>query len=147
MKIGAVTLSIGFMAFSIMLFYMSLDFNPGMGGDVGSGVFPRVIAGIAVACCAAIILSELKKGSMDKVLNSSVRKAIALGALVLGYVFVMEIVGFVIATPIVILMFLYIMKQRRHVVNVAFAFGLTALTYYAFGVLFHVRIPQTFLGF
>ena len=146
MKIGSIALTLGFIAISMVFFVVSRDFNPGAGGDLGSGAFPQAIATLAMICCVGIVVTEIRKGTMDKVLTNPVIKSLCLVACTLAYVFVMEIVGFIFATPIIILAYLYFLNQRSHLLNLAFSFGLTAATYYAFGILFHVRIPQSFLG-
>lgn len=125
---------------------MALDMRVGSGGDVGAGFFPRAISMAMVICGIVIIIQELRKNSQEPLINVFIIKSLLMGAVTVVYVFLMDSVGFVVLTPIYVILFLYLLQQRSAWKNIAYAIGITASVYIVFRIFFNVRLPLSFLG-
>ena len=146
MKFGSIITSLIFMIFAVVIFTQSLDLRPGVGGDVGAGFFPRAISVMIMVCGIVIIIQELRKNSGEKLLSKYVAKALLLGIMTVAYVFLMNLVGFIIVTPIYIFLFLFFINQRKWHMMAIYSVVLTASVYTVFRVILNVRLATTFLG-
>jgi len=147
MKVGSIFVSLIFMIFASVIFVQAQALGPGVGGDVGAGFFPRVISVMTIVCGIVVIVQELKKNSPEMILNAQAKIALGLGAITFAYVYLMNLIGFVIITPIFIFGFLFLLQQRRIISMVLFSVALTAGVYLVFRVALNVRLATSFLGF
>ena len=146
-KIGSIFISLIFMIFAVVIFVQAQALGPGVGGDVGAGFFPRVISIMVIVCGIVVIVQELKKNSPEIILSTQAKMALALGSITALYIFLMDIVGFVIVTPVFIFGFLFLLQQRRFFSMALFSVALTTGIYLVFRVALNVRLATSFLGF
>jgi putative tricarboxylic transport membrane protein len=147
MKSVSILGALGFISLAVVFLVTALSMPGGLGGDIGPGFFPIVLCILMIITGVVIIVQELMKKSSEIVLNAAVVKALLIGVLAVVYVFVMELVGFVVVSPIFIYAVLHVLNQRKIWLNALFAIGITAGIYLTFGVALNVRLPASFLGF
>ena len=146
MKITSILATLCFMIMAGVFFTLAGDIRPGTGGDVGAGFFPRAISIMIFVCGIVIIIGEIKKNSTEPLMNTYIRKSLLMSLLSLAYIYFMGMVGFVLLTPIYIAVLLFLIGQKKIVLNIAYSVGITAMIYLVFGMFFNVRLPTSFLG-
>jgi len=134
------------MILGAVFFVLAGDLASGSGGDVGAGFFPRAISVLMIICGISIIMGEVRKNSPELFFNSFITKSILMGLISVAYVFFMELLGFVIATPIYIFAYLLLLDQRKMLMNTLYSVCVTAVVYYVFRELLNVRLSVSFLG-
>lgn len=130
---------------SIPLFYLATKFEVafGMGYQVGPDFIPKVLLGMMMALSVKLIYDAVKKGGVtefEKVLNPQ-NLWITLG-FAFGYVVLLEIVGFVVLTPIWIAAYMYTIGMRRWQWLVGGTCVLSLFLIIVFPVLMMVPLPR-----
>ena len=147
MKIGSILSTLCFMILGAVFFVLAGDLSAGSGGDVGPGFFPRAISVLMIVCGIAIIMGELKKNSPEMFFNSYVTKSLLMGVISVAYVFLMQVIGFVLVTPVYIFAYLVLLNQKKMLINAAYSISITAAVYLVFARALNVRLAASFLGF
>jgi putative tricarboxylic transport membrane protein len=155
--------TIGFLAAGFgYLFYRTYSFSPSLlPGYPGDAFFPRWVLGFALVCCAVIIVRliweslartrnavEADGKDPDTVTFDPVQFVYII-ALVLGYIFLLPVIGFELCT----FLFLFILlitrwfgDWRSRIVKVAILSAGTAFFFYfTFVVLLNVSFPVKLL--
>jgi hypothetical protein len=130
---------------SIPLFYLATKFEVpfGMGHVVGPDLFPKVLLGLIMALSMKLIYDAVKKGAkteFEEVLNPQ-NLWVTLGFF-FGYVVLLEIVGFVVLTPIWIAAYMYTIGLRRWQWLVGGTCVLSLFLIFVFPVLMLVPLPR-----
>ncbi len=146
MKIGNIIFSAIIFLVGLIFFVTSLGFGPGTSGDVGVGFFPKIVSIFVMALSVIIIFQEIKKNNQEILLTNASKKALLVALIMVIYVIVMNFIGFIIATPIVIATMLYLVGEKDKIKLVAIPVGITALVYVCFVMGLNVRLPISFLG-
>lgn len=146
MKLGNLIAAIALIVLATVFFVSASQFGIGSSGDVGSGFFPKAISSLMIICSIIIIVQTLKENSKEKLITIYLKKALLLGIVTVAYVFIMNILGFVLMTPVYVLLMLYLINEKGITKNLIIAFGITALIYVSFKVGLNVRLPMTFFG-
>ncbi|MCL2616797.1 MAG: tripartite tricarboxylate transporter TctB family protein [Defluviitaleaceae bacterium] len=145
MKIGSILATLGFMILAAVFFVIASDMPDGSGGDVGAGFFPRVISVMMIVCGIVIIIDEWKKNSPAPFFNAYITRALLIGAITIAYIYFMGIVGFLVVTPIYIMVYLVLLKQKNMMLNVAYSIAISATVFVVFGMLLNVRLTRSFI--
>ncbi|MCR4672984.1 MAG: tripartite tricarboxylate transporter TctB family protein [Lachnospiraceae bacterium] len=74
--------------------------------------------------------------------NVSVYRAIGTVALVFVWLFILEKIGFIISTIIILFVLSFMMGNRNKILLVLFPVCFTLLIYFVFGELLHVSLPE-----
>jgi hypothetical protein len=132
-----------FFAFSLFVLWESLRAGLGTFHKPGSG-FLSFCAGVILAAFSLMLVYQgwgLRKS--EKPL--SLRVIFALASLFV-YSLVLETLGFMIATFLLVGIFFRLGERRRWWVLLGMSASVALLTYLIFGVLLHVYFPRGFLG-
>lgn len=129
---------------------------------VDPALMPKITAGVAALCCvlltfhAAMGVCQASKGradpsSMDMEEQGSLRSVLAYIVLLFSYVAALYLIGFIAATPIVMLVLARMLGIRRWMIGLACYILFTLVLYYACFYLMQVILPpgilfQTILG-
>lgn len=85
-------------------------------GEVGSGFWPLWILAFATALSLFLFLQGLRSArqeSASRPTSGGIRRCLAAMAIVLGYLLILPWAGFVITTPVFILVFMFGLGERR----------------------------------
>ena len=135
-------------AASITVFAVSFNYDNYMYDVVGGGGFPRMLAVIIILCSLAIIgqyLYDRKKGLVRKAEKGDTKAA---GSLVLGvlvYILVLEHVGYLVTTVLLVAFLLWIQGERSKKTLITSAAVICGLLYVVFVLVLKVKLPQGFL--
>ena len=113
---GELIIPLSFLAASAYLFYLAAQFHAPfrMGFQVGPDVFPKILTGIMMVLSVVLIYSAVRKSGLtesEKVVNPG-NLWITL-AFIIAYAFLLEVVGFVVLTPIWVATYMFAIGMRR----------------------------------
>lgn len=138
-KLKSNPLAVVFIGFSIVVMYYANQFPSG-GERVGPAAFPILICiGIIVFAAVDIVTggeTELEMSEYD-----FTPPAILFGLLV-AYLLLMPILGFLVSTILYMPTMLYYSKIRSKPLIVAFTLGVPILLFYIFARIFLIRLPE-----
>lgn len=113
-------------------------------GTPGPGDFPVIVAGVMVGLVVIMLIGNLKNTDITPVINfksADFRRVILVAAAVSAYVALLEVVGFLIATPVALLGTM-LLVNREGILPKVIATGLTTAALYGiFQVLLKVPLP------
>lgn len=132
------------------LFYLisSLQYETGYLGNPGSGFFPRMIGFITLCCSVVYLVISLRKRKTEKInilwegieIRRVLFAGIALGSVVV-YLLVIDYVGFLVASSILIFFLAWMMGGNNWVYNVTLGIVSSGLMYWFFWMIMRVPIP------
>ncbi|MDO8419231.1 MAG: tripartite tricarboxylate transporter TctB family protein [Rubrivivax sp.] len=118
-------------------------------GEPGPRAFPIVLGASLLGIGILMAVSALAKGgkaAADKEKSVTRREAIVVGAtfgLLMLYAFLMEKTGFLISTPIVVLLMMYgILRMRNWLFMLLMAAGITTFCWLFFVLVLGAPMPQ-----
>jgi len=130
-----------FFALSVLVLWESLRSGLGTLREPGSG-FLSFCAGVALSALSVVLLC---RGWRDREkLSAHSRRAILAMLALLAYSLFMEVLGFLIATFLLVAILLQIGEARRWWIQLGMSALITFLVYLVFGTLLHVYFPQGF---
>lgn len=121
--------------------------------EMSSTFFPKIGAGLLVFLATLLTINNirlLKKGSSYESIetNTTQRGNLLAGILTcFGYVFLMNFLGFLIATFLILIALMYLLGQRNLKIIIPIAVSFTALIYYVFSKVLNILLPEGFLSF
>ncbi len=141
--------TVGIMAFLGLMFFLTT----GMGtetiaGDaLGARGFPIAMIVLGLALCVLIIIkqSKAKKEAGEKLLDlrsPEGRAVLATVAALVGYLALLNIVGYIISTLLFSMLAARVAGYRKPFVLVLFAVLLTCVLFLLFGKVFFVPLPR-----
>jgi hypothetical protein len=118
-----------------------------------SGIYPRVLLGLAFAMSLACLLIDLvgirKNGARpptDRPVPGALRQNVVLCLFICAYLLLLKQVGYLIMTPLLILGCLLYFGMRDKRVLLLTPLILTSFTYYLFNEVLFVFLPTGILG-
>jgi hypothetical protein len=117
---------------------------------IGPGAFPSWVATLLVCCGVAVILKVVRQRGLASWEawprgQALLRVLLASGSIVL-YLAVLQILGFWLASSLLLLFHLRVLGRYSWRVALPTAFGLSLLIALVFGVLLFMPLPQGFVG-
>jgi putative tricarboxylic transport membrane protein len=131
-----------FFGLSVLVLWESLRTGLGTLKEPGSG-FLAACAGVALSAFSMVLIC---RGWKDREkLNTHSRRTILAMVALLAYSLLLETLGFLIATFLLVAILLQIGESRRWWIQVGMSALMTFLVYLVFGTWLHVYFPQGFL--
>lgn len=140
---------------ALVLFGIGAVFWSRSGSDVKDWIFPLLstylILGIAVALLARVVLAAVLKRAPDIVDGFRENRVVVIdllvfGAIVLAYIFVLNGLGFWLASFLMVSLtstYLTMEKTRRNlIIAVVMPLGVCILAYFVFQRVFYVPLPE-----
>ena len=138
--VGNLLLPIIILACAAVLFSQSFDFPPQ--DDVGAEVVPHLwIFFITIFCVYLIVATALRKVRPDPV-PGHIGHVFLFIAWLIAYLFAAEHIGYFVSTFVFIVVSLYALTYRRHVVIFSVAAGWTVLSYVIFYRVLYIQLPM-----
>jgi putative tricarboxylic transport membrane protein len=158
MKKGEITVNVIIICFSLaMLLYSLSRENIKRFGEVGGSFWPDVILLLLLLCSVALLIQnviayrkEKKKGSSAPEISADDlkekregRKRLVFSAIVLlVYIFIMPLIGFILSTPLFVAAFVYALGEKRKKVLYLAPPLITAGIVLLFGTFIGIRFPR-----
>lgn len=139
--------------FSIFLFFISFigyylarSFESGFMSDNGLGAsfFPKVVCLILGILSLFMFIKSFKNNGGYKFGRDNKNTFIVMG-LCIGYLFLMEKIGYLISTIIFSLSIIRILERKKILIGVGFSIMFSASIYYLFSKVFNVSLPTGIL--
>lgn len=143
-KRGELIVPLSFLTGSMGLFYLATQFHVFIVREhlIGPDMFPKLLLGMIMALSVKLAYNAVKSGptEFEKVAKRQ-NLWITLG-FALAYVVLLEIVGFVVLTPIWILAYMYSIGIRRWQWLIGAMGILSVVVILVFPVLMHIPLPR-----
>jgi hypothetical protein len=116
-------------------------------GSITPALFPKIATGAIILLSVILLANELLSGKKlasaeSTPLSWSQRGRVLAGfGMAAGYVVLMNYLGFIIATPIYLLLFMYFLGGRNWWAMVAVGLIVTGIIYWSFGKVMMVPLP------
>lgn len=137
--------------FACFLFFMISTITPMRAvdpNDAGPKFFPRLIA-IGITICGAGMLLLPERDQTKFLEAHHWKKIAAYFGLLAGYLILMYLAGFLLATPIGLFLFIYMLAEDRKKLKWAFVAAYSVafpiLLYFSFTVLLKIMLPRGIL--
>jgi hypothetical protein len=134
---------VGFLAFSILFFWMSFDLPYQSRLGAGPGMYPRWLSGLSI-CVALLYIWQSCTGQVFRAGESfpGWRELVNVAEVFVSclvFLFLLNVVGFIVAGSL--LLFITFARHYRLMHSVALAVGITLACYLVFKVCFSVPLP------
>ena len=134
---------------SLIFFAATLSF-PATSGGINPRIFPLVVIAATFGLSALLIAEGVRRvlrgtGTSEKSLPRG-KTALKLAALVAGgllYTAVLETAGFVVATPPLTALAMYLFGERKPVRIIAVSLLVSVILYFVFRGIFRVPLPRS----
>lgn len=144
MKIGNYVAAVFLFALCGSVWYLSADFPGSQGNIPGPAFFPRGLA-LVLALLTGLLLYTNRNTSVKEKLfdfhGPGIKRALIMLATTVAYSFLVNIVGFILLTPLCLLLMMLIMEPEKIVVKVIASVATTAILYLVFEVGLNVPLP------
>ncbi|KAA3662051.1 MAG: hypothetical protein DWQ10_03320 [Calditrichaeota bacterium] len=129
---------------SIFLYDMTLDFPSGkLGQTAGPAAMPRLWLYGLILFSVLLILTVIRASKKEKTLvDRSVNKPLGVIALMVGYLFILDTLGYYFSTLIFLIAGSYFISYRKHAVIISAAAGFVALSWLIFYKILQVPLPM-----
>jgi putative tricarboxylic transport membrane protein len=140
------------MGFSLAVFVITLRFKQFKNVPVGPEFFPRWLAVGLFICSGALLVQALKvKPAEDRpaptlsLFDKGMVRLLSGAAITVIYAISWNFLGFIIATPLVLLGLMALLGIRRFPIMIIFSLSVTAVVFCAFRYLLGIDMPLGFL--
>jgi hypothetical protein len=135
---------------SIFFFYLTTQFPIVKGyQQMGDAFWPRAVLFVLIGLSIILIVqSVLKSGKKESAKKSSLQEAPDRPALfktmgiMIGYILCIPYLGFLVATFLALIVFSYLMGDRKASRMMYFSLGMTVATYLIFALLIYTALPR-----
>lgn len=119
-------------------------------GAMGPGAVPLLLAIVIALCAAGLLVRAVRERALATAVSwprgpQLRRVALSAGSLA-AYVLAIPVIGFPVATALLLLVFLRVLGDYRWRVAVPLALGGALVMWYAFGVLLYMPLPRGWPG-
>jgi putative tricarboxylic transport membrane protein len=138
------------MAFSSVMFIVTLGFKKFRNVPVGPEFFPRWLAVGLFVCSAVLLVQAVRAKSAGNaptlsLFDKGMQRLLAGAALIVAYAVSWAFLGFIIATPPALFALMFLLGLRSYRVMIIFALSAVAVIFCAFRYLLGIDMPMGFL--
>ena len=150
MKKADIGVGIALIVFSVWVFLQSYTYRQTVIYVYGPNFFPQVLA-VLMTVCAIVLIFWATKGKAlpytDRIdRRGFVRAIIAIG-MSIGYLFLMQVIGFAMATGVFLFTLMAFLKQKGIVIRAASAVAVALIVWGIFRYLLVIPIPTGMFAF
>lgn len=126
------------------VYVASRDFPSGFGSSPGAAFFPRLIASVVALLAGVLFVRSVASSDARSydVSTADVRRFAVPVALLVAYVALMPILGFVLDTVIFLVALTRYSGVESYRESVSLAVGLGLVLHYVFGEFLHIPLPE-----
>lgn len=132
---------IGLIVFGIAGFIGASGLENLVVADLSAAFFPNILFGILIFCGICLLYQSKKRVNKVKL---PVFNYVRLGAMLTvlsGYVYIMDYVGFILATVLFLLAAMYVFGERRKLILFSVSIAAAAIVYFLFTEAFMIVLP------
>ncbi|MGD1833077.1 MAG: tripartite tricarboxylate transporter TctB family protein [Sphaerochaetaceae bacterium] len=135
-------LSVSAIILGLYVIVAASQFPEGADGVPGPGFFP-VILGIMIILLSVLQLFNTRKDKDDdtKFMNEGTRRVLISCAIIIGYLVGMEVLGFIISTPIFLFSIMWYFSVRKISTLISIPLVSTGILYFVFLKFLSVSLP------
>ncbi|WP_138159901.1 tripartite tricarboxylate transporter TctB family protein [Peptoniphilus catoniae] len=127
----------------LYIWALAFIFETGKIEEPDSRIFPYAVSAFAIFLATILLLSSIfGKRRYEEFDFSGTGKAVKYGIILVGYVILVALFGFYIATPIYMMVGMYSLGQRKIPLMVAVSVITPVIVYVFFQVLLKLQIPK-----
>ncbi len=117
---------------------------------VGPEVFPRIMAAGLILCSIALIIFNLVKKDTEKapplsLRDHGIRRMLIIAGIVLVYYLLLETVGYLILSPLLLFFSMFVMDYRNYRNMAIISVSVTAAVFLLFWQVLVIELPLGFL--
>ena len=135
--------------FGVVYLICSLQYEAGQFNAPQAGFFPRVVGYLIILCGVLVLISSLRKRKREKPpegvfegANPRYLRSAGLVVLITAiYIGILDSVGFLVASPLLIFFLGWTMGGRNWIANILTSISFSAAIYYTFWVIMRTPIP------
>lgn len=151
-KVKEILISVVFMLVGIFIYLQAMNIKPLMKNELGSGYFPKVVAGTMIVLSILNLFLNLKKTHIEDENNtkSDLFGGLSTIALIGIYSLLYQKVGFLIGTSIYLFLQILILapKEKRNIMLFAIiSVVFSVFVYYLFTRIINMPLPKGIFGF
>ena len=126
---------------SLFLWQETMRFPAGKSGEPGPAIWPRILL-LTTAVFAAYMIVEMLRTRTDRpVVETSLRLPVGLMGASILYLFLMNLVGYWVTTPIFLAGSMWMLRIRSWRLLVGVTAGFVALVYLIFASVLQIALP------
>ncbi len=134
-------ISSGIISFSLFIYYQTTLFIiPSSLNITSPALIPRLWIVLLVALCVLLIFKERNR-TPDRE-KPQVKIVLAVIALLLAYLVLMQWGGYYVTTPLFIMAAMYLLKYRKTASMLTGSLGFVLVSYLVFNLLLHIDLPK-----
>ncbi|MDC7244419.1 MAG: tripartite tricarboxylate transporter TctB family protein [Sphaerochaetaceae bacterium] len=135
-------LSVSAIILGLYVIVAASQFPEGADGVPGPGFFP-VILGIMIILLSVLQLFNTRKDKDDdtKFMNEGTRRVLISCAIIIGYLVGMEVLGFIVSTPIFLFSIMWYFSVRKVSTLISIPLVSTGILYFVFLKFLSVSLP------
>jgi putative tricarboxylic transport membrane protein len=135
-----------FLGFSVFIFALSVRLGIGRLQSPGPGFMPSLASAVLFFLSLFVLISQTRRSAKDEgeghlVHWRNLTKPIGLVAVLIGYAFVLDVMGYLITAFLLMFMLFLMAEPRRWPKDVVVAALVAALSYVVFNQWLGVRLP------
>lgn len=139
-------------AVGVTAILLTTGFRQFVNVPIGPEVFPRIMATGLIVCSVALLIFNLVKKDTDAApplspRDHGIQRMLIVVGLVLAYYLLLEIVGYLILSPILLFLSMLVMGYRKYRNMVIISLSVTAAVFLLFWQLLVIELPNGFLDF
>ncbi|MFW6295451.1 MAG: tripartite tricarboxylate transporter TctB family protein [Halanaerobium sp.] len=140
-----------FIAFGSFFYYLTLDLRPSPGPDVGGAFYPRLLIYATLILSIKLLYNAFKKDSKDSEKlfdfeNGGFWNVILVIIISFIYLYFLEIIGFLLLTPIYLFSLLTIIEAKKFYHRILISILTTLIVMYIFQNFLNVPFPGGILS-
>lgn len=151
-KVKEILISVVFMLVGIFIYLQAMNIKPLMKNELGSGYFPKVVAGTMIVLSILNIFLNLRKTHIEdeNKTKSDLFGGLSTIALIGIYSLLYQKVGFLIGTSLYLFLQILILapKEKRNIMLFAIiSVVFSVFVYYLFTRIINMPLPKGIFGF
>ncbi len=150
-KTKNILISLAFIVFGVLYYVEALGIRKMMKNDIGSGVFPRIIAGAIILLAAAnLIRTFVVKEEESKKADSDMFGGWVTVLLLAAYVLLLEPVGFLLSTAVYLFLQILVLcpaDKRKYLTTTIVSVATPVFIYALFVYAINMPLPKGWFGF
>lgn len=139
-----------FIIFASVFYYMSLGLRASPGPDVGGAFYPRLLVYATLILSIKLLYNALQRERKDSEQlfdfeNGGFRKVISVIIISVIYLYLLDIIGFLLLTPFYLFLLLTIIEAKKFSYRVLISILTTVIVMYIFQNFLNIPFPSGIL--
>ena len=140
---GDLLISLSILISSVYLIYITFQIPRPEHAPVGPRVFPLIMLSMMLVLSLWLSVKNIKTGSISELVHTEHPRNFWIGlAFIILYAYLLDIVGFVVLTPIATFAFMYAIGIRNWKILIGGTLALWLVLTFAFPVFMEVQLPR-----